>query len=118
MPIVIVLLALILLVLLGFPFGLFTGGLLAGLILLVAEYGHLILIGLVTLIILPIIFALKRSDESILKDWDIKIRALENRRNTETNARKLADVERELKELRKLQGSIKRKIRRSESPQS
>ena len=112
MPIVIVLLVLILLVLLGFPFGLFTGGLLAGLILLVAEYGHLILVGLITLIILFIIYALKRSDESTLKDLDIQIRALENRRNTETNARKLADVERELKELRKLQGSIKRKIRR------
>ena len=112
MPIIIVLLVLILLVILGFPFGLFTGGLLAGLILLVAEYGYLILIGSVALIILPFIVVFTKSDESTLKDLDIQIRALENRKNTETNARKLADVERKLKELRQYQGSIKRKIRR------
>ena len=112
MPIIIVLLVLILLVLLGFPFGIFTGGLLVGLFLLVAEYGYLILIGIVALIILPFIVYALKSDESTLKYLETEIQALENRKNIETNARKLAEVERKLKGLRQHQGSIKRKIRR------
>ena len=140
MHIVIVLLVLILLALLGVPVlliaGGLAGGLLGGLILLVTEYWPLILFGLAAVVVYVMVYVMRpapdplspespdarrrqlREYRVVHKNLDTEIRALENRRSTEINARKLADVDRKLRELRKRQGRIKRAIRDSGSPQS
>lgn len=112
MPIVIILLLLILLVLVGFPFVTAGGGLLVGVALLVQEYWFLIVIGLATLIVVPVVQVYAESDDKKIKHLDVQIRALENKRNTETKAWKLADIERSIKDLRRTRGHLKQKIRR------
>ena len=111
MPIVIILLLLILLVLVGFPFGAAAGGLLGGIILLIKEYGVWILIGIIALIVVPIIQAFTESDDKKIKQLDVQIRALENKRNVETNTSKLADIERDIKDFRRLRRHLKQKAR-------
>lgn len=112
MPIVIILLLLILLVLVGFPFGAAAGGLLGGIILLMQEYGVWIAIGIIALIVVPIIQVFAQSNDKKIKQLDVQIRALENKRNVETNASKLADIERDIKNFRRTRGHLKQKARR------